>query len=197
MPSSSHILLLVLLGAALPASAQHAADHAPSPYAGEQMRAIASLSDDDLAELGRGGGWGLARAAELNGVPGPAHLLELADEIGLDAGQRAAAAAIRDDMRADAIAAGERFVTAERALDAAFTDDVPDAETLARLVTEAGEAWAELRLVHLSTHLRTAPLLAPDQIERYAVLRGYADDPCDSVPKGHDATMWRRHNGCS
>lgn len=196
MPLSSRVLLFVLLGTALPASAQHAVDHAPSPYTGEQTREIASLSDDDLAELGSGGGWGLARAAELNGVPGPAHLLELAGEIGLDAEQRAAVEAIKDEMRADAIAAGERFLEAERALDVAFTDDVPDAETLARLVTEAGKARAGLRLVHLSAHLRTTPLLTPDQIARYGVLRGYTDDPCDSVPEGHDATMWRRHNGC-
>jgi Spy/CpxP family protein refolding chaperone len=197
MPLSSRVLLFVLLGAALPASAQHADDHALSPYAGEQTREIASLSDDDLSELGRGEGWGIARAAELNGVPGPAHLLELADEIGLDGEQRAVIAAIRDEMRADAITTGERFVEAERALDAAFTDDMPDAEMLARLVTEAGEARAGLRLVHLSAHLRTTPLLTPEQIARYAVLRGYADDPCESVPEGHDATMWRRHNGCS
>ena len=197
MPHSSRVLLFVLLGAALPASAQHAVDHAPSPYAGEQTRAFASLSGEDLAELGRGGGWGLARAAELNGVPGPAHLLELADEIGLDAEQRVAVAAIRDEMRADAIAAGERFVAAERALNGAFTGGVPDAKRLARLVAEAGAARAGLRFVHLSAHLRTAPLLTRNQIARYGVLRGYADDPCESIPEGQDPTMWRRHNGCS
>ena len=189
-------LLLVLLAFAVPASAQHAVQGAHSPYAGEQGREIASLSEDDLAELANGEGWGLARAAELNGVPGPAHLLELADGIGLDAEQRAAVAAIRDEMRAEAIAAGERFVAAERALDAAFTNAVPDAETLARLVAEVGSARAALRLVHLAAHLRTAPLLTPEQIARYAVLRGYADGPCDAVPTDHNPAMWRRHNGC-
>ena len=197
MPRPHPILLLALLSAAVPASAQDGGDHGLSPYAGEQTRAIAALSEEDLAELGRGGGWGLARPAELNGAPGPAHLLELADEIGLNAEQRVAVEAIRDEMRADAIAEGERFIAAERALDAAFTDGVPDADTLARLVAEAGAARADLRLVHLSAHLSTTPLLTPGQIERYAVLRGYAEDPCESVPEGHDATMWRCHNGCS
>ena len=182
---------LVLLAA--PAAAE---DAPRSPYAGEEARAIASLSEDDLAELAGSGGWGLARAAELNGVPGPAHLLELADEIGLDADQRAIIEAIRDEMQAEAIAAGERFVAAERALDAAFTDAVPDQAELARLVGEAGAARADLRLVHLSVHLRTTPLLTEAQIERYGMLRGYAEDPCDAVPDGHDARMWRRHNGC-
>jgi hypothetical protein len=49
-----------------------------------QSRAIKSLSDNDINELRRGGGWGLALAAELNGMPGPAHLLELKDKIPLD-----------------------------------------------------------------------------------------------------------------
>ena len=185
---------LAVLLLATPVMADDASNH--SPYAGEQAREIASLSADDLLELAAGGGWGLARAAELNGVPGPAHLLELADEIGLDAGQRTAVEAIRDQMRADAIAAGGRFVAAERALDAAFTGAVPDAATLERLVRDAGIARAELRLVHLAAHLRTTPLLTVEQGERYGVLRGYADDPCEAVPEGHDPEMWRRHNGC-
>jgi Spy/CpxP family protein refolding chaperone len=190
------LLLAASLAFAVPAGAQNAAQGPPSPYAGEQGREIASLSEDDLAELARGGGWGLARTAELNGVPGPAHLLELADEIDLDAEQRAAITAIRDEMRAEAIAVGERFVAAERALDAAFTNAVPDADALERLASEAGSARAALRLVHLAAHLRTAPLLTPEQVARYAVLRGYASDPCDAVPEGHDPAMWRRHNRC-
>mgnify|MGYP006921603371 CR=1 FL=1 len=36
-----------------------------SPYAGQQQRSIKSLSSEDIAELRRGGGWGLAKAAEL------------------------------------------------------------------------------------------------------------------------------------
>jgi hypothetical protein len=58
-------------------------------------------------------------------------------------------------------------------------------------------ARADLRFVHLSRHLETPGLLTPDQIARYAALRGYADgDRCADVPAGHDPAMWRRHNGC-
>ncbi len=49
-------------------------EHA-SKYSGQEKRTIKSLSPDDIAELERGGGWGLAKAAELNGLPGPAHLI--------------------------------------------------------------------------------------------------------------------------
>ena len=40
-------------------------------------------TSEDIGELGRGGGRGLARAAELNGMPGPLHLLELEDAVPL------------------------------------------------------------------------------------------------------------------
>ena len=185
-----------------PALAQHA--HGGSrgaassqPYAGQQRREIKSLSADDLAALRRGAGWAMAIPAELNGVPGPTHLLELRDEIGLDEEQVAAITAVRDRMREGAIAAGERFIEAERALDAAFAEGVPSADDLARLVREAGEARTALRLVHLSAHLETPPVLRPEQTARYNALRGYAPDPCANVPEGHDPTMWRRHNGCA
>ena len=54
-----------------------------SKYVGQEHRTIRSLSPDDIDELKKGGGWGLAKAAELNGVPGPAHVLEMKDEIHL------------------------------------------------------------------------------------------------------------------
>ena len=167
-----------------------------SAYAGEETRKIKSLSEADLSEIARGGGWGLARAAGLNGVPGPTHLLDLADQIGLDDMQRAEIEAIRAQMQADAIIAGARFVAAEKALDITFQQGAPDAETLQRLVMQAGEARAALRLVHLNAHLLTLPLLSDAQVAQYSNLRGYAADPCATLPDGHDPEMWRRHNGC-
>jgi hypothetical protein len=171
--------------------------HAPSPYAGEEGRAIKSLSEADIAELRRGGGWGLARAAELNGVPGPAHLLELKDEIPLDAGQVAAIAALHARMQAAAIAAGERLIAREAALEAAFRAGGLDAPALRAHLDAIAAARAELRFVHLSAHLETPAILTGAQIARYNALRGYgAPGPCAAVPQGHDQAMWRRHNGC-
>ena len=171
-------------------------DHA-QPYAGFQDRAIKSLSDDDLEELRRGGGWGLALPAELSGLPGPAHLLELQDEIGLSADQVAQITAIFEAMKIDAIAAGERFIEAEAALSDAFASKTLEEDQLLNLLSASGEARTALRFVHLSRHLMTADLLTAEQIETYQRLRGYKDDPCQSVPQGHDPDMWRRHNGCS
>ena len=175
-------------------SHQHA--ETASPYAGFEARAIKSLSEDDIDELRRGAGWGLALPAELNGVPGPAHLLEHKEEIGLSADQVAKIETIYAEMKTDAIAAGERFIAAEEAIEKAFVGGQLDREQLRFLIDRSEEARADLRFIHLSRHLLTPPLLTDDQIERYKVLRGYVSDPCARVPEGHDAAMWRRHNRC-
>ena len=180
--------------------AAHGAGTARSPYAGEESRDIKSLSADDVAELRRGGGWGLARAAELNGMPGPVHLLELSDELGLEADQVDEIRGLYDEMKAEAVPAGERLIEAEAALERFFRDGRTDEAALREAVDAAGRARAELRRVHLSAHLGTPALLSDAQRARYDELRGYASDdadPCANVPPGHDATMWREHNGCS
>ena len=130
-------------------------------------------------------------------MPGPAHLLELKDEIPLAADQVTTIAAIFERMRAEAIAGGQRLVAAERALEAAFAGRTVNERSLQTLLSEVGRARTSLRFTHLAAHLETLPLLTETQIARYNVLRGYAGDPCASPPKGHDAEMWRKHNGCN
>ena len=183
--------LLVLL--ATPVLAQ---DRGQTPYAGLETREIKSLSEADLDELRRGGGWGLALPAELNGVPGPAHLLELRDEIGLNAEQVGQIETIYAEMKAEAQEAGTRLIESERAIETAFREATLDEVRLRSLVAEAESARADLRFIHLSRHLSTPPLLTEGQIARYTQLRGYAADPCATIPEGHDAAMWRRHNKC-
>lgn len=188
-------LCLALCVAPSVAVAEEAVDP-EAPYAGWQTREIKALSDADLDALRQGEGWGLALSAELNGVPGPAHLLELREEIPLSADQVAAIEDIVRAMRIDAVAAGARLIAAEAAIEAAFRADGLDAQRLRALIAEAEAARAALRFIHLSRHLSTPPLLSTDQIARYNSLRGYGADPCAAVPDGHDAEMWRRHNDC-
>src|SRR5262245_12308395 len=77
--------LLIVLAA--PAGAQqHQRGH--GPYAGMQHRGIKALSEQQIADLRAGKGMGLALAAELNGYPGPIHVLELGDRLELSAQQR-------------------------------------------------------------------------------------------------------------
>lgn len=157
-----------------------------SPYAGLAEREIKSLSQADIRELRQGRGWGLALPAELNGVPGPAHLLELQDELGLSEDQISAIRAIHAEMRAEAIEVGRRLIEAEAALDAAFAAGAPEEVRLRRLVDAAEAARADLRFVHLSRHLSTPALLTDEQIERYGELRGYGtENGCRDGAEGH------------
>jgi hypothetical protein len=192
-------LAIIAIAAAisLVPAASNAEGATVSKYAGEETREIKSLSPDDIAELRRGGGWGLAKAAELNGVPGPAHLLEMKNEIPLTAEQIAALEAVYEDMTARAIAAGERLIALEQQLDRQFADRTITDEGLRAQLAEIAVVQSALRYVHLSTHLKTPAILTEAQIARYNALRGYGgNDPCAAVPAGHDPAMWRQHNGC-
>lgn len=188
--------LAALLALALPVSAQQHSHDAAQPYKGFEARTIKGLSASDIAQIEAGQGWGLALPAELNGKPGPAHLLELREPLGLSGEQVAQIEAFHAEMETEAKRAGARFIAAERALSDGFAGDALDEATLARLLDEAAQARAALRMVHLKWHLRTPPLLSEAQIAQYARLRGYADAPCAGVPEGHDAAMWRKHNNC-
>ncbi|MBD3665433.1 hypothetical protein [Sulfitobacter aestuariivivens] len=171
-------------------------EEAHTPYSGLENRAIAALSESDIDALEAGQGWGFALPAELNGYPGPLHTLELAEALALSPEQEERLTEIFEQMPTDAKAAGAAFISAEAALDRAFSQGGITQETLSDAVFTAGNARSALRLVHLSRHLMTVEILNEAQIQRYNVLRGYADDPCAATPDGHDPAMWRRHNGC-
>ncbi len=165
------LYILLLSMAALPAAGQ-------SPdYAGEQQRTIKALSSTQVEDLLTGRGMGMALAAELNGYPGPMHVLELAESLALSEPQRQRTEALHARMKAEASELGERIVVAERALDAAFRSRRIDADTLATTLAEIGAMTAQLRGAHLRAHLEQTALLSEAQIATYVRLRGYDDDP--------------------
>jgi len=168
-----------------------------SQYAGQEKREIKSLSADDIEQLKAGKGWGLAKAAELNGYPGPSHLLEMKDKIGLSGTQLKQVQGIFEEMRSAAVPLGNRLIELERELDKEFSGGTVDRAKLEGLLSEIGKVQGELRFVHLSAHLKTPLILTKEQIRTYNSLRGYgSDDPCRNVPEGHDAEAWKKHNGC-
>jgi hypothetical protein len=160
-------------------------DEAERPYAGWQERGVASLSEGDIEELLEGAGHGYALSAELNGHPGPAHVLELAADLEIDDGQRDAVEAIHSEMNAAARDLGEQLVAAEFALDEAFRAGT-DAAAVGDLTERSAAIEARLRATHLQAHLDTTALLNDDQIRRYGHLRGYADGH-DASPGDHDS----------
>lgn len=173
------IFLATLFAAAAMAEA---APPEPSPYAGQEARPIKSLSAQDIDDLRNGRGWGMAKAAELNGVPGPTHLLELANEIGLDAAQVAKLRTIKDEMTAQAKPLGEKLIALEAELDRQFADAIVSESSLRELLTQIATTRSELRYTHLATHFKTPPLLTAAQIAAYNRLRGYTPSaPSDAA----------------
>ena len=177
-------LALVL---SLPAVAQQAGPHGgqhhhgagqggapPQPYAGLQSRRIKALSEEDTAALLGGRGMGLALAAELNGYPGPMHVLEHADALRLTPAQRATTEALRDRMAGEARTVGARIVALEGELNRLFATGSAEAGSLAALTASIGALNGRLREVHLATHIAMRDALEPEQRAAYARLRGYA-----------------------
>ncbi len=163
-------VLAALLAFAAPSFAQHA----PGYAVGE--REIKALSAAEIKQYRSGEGMAFALAAELNRYPGPAHALELADELKLTTEQHAALKSLMGAHKAEARALGARLVDAERELDGLFRSGTVTAPELRARVHAAGELRSEYRLAHLDTHRRTRELLTSAQVALYDQLRGYAPD---------------------
>ena len=146
------------------------------PCPGRDDRAIAALSQERMASLFAGQGLGYAKAAELNGWPGPLHALELADQLSLDRVARAKVEAIRREMLGEARRLGSLLVESERSLNAQFTSGTANEESIKTATAVISKVEAQLRAVHLIAHLRVTPILTHRQRRLYASLRGYDGD---------------------
>ena len=160
------LLAMAVVVSVAPAMAQ-------SPYAGMQHRPIKALSDQQVADLESGRGMGLALAAELNGYPGPSHVLELADKLDLSADQKSRVQKLFDSMKAEALPLGAKLLAEEAALDKAFASQAITADSLKDATAQIGVTQAALRNAHLKYHLQTAQILSADQMKTYSTLRGY------------------------
>lgn len=177
-------LALIAAGAA---QAQTAPTAPATPYAGQQQRVIKSLSDSDISGLLAGQGAGLAKAAELNGYPGPAHVLELSKDLHLSDAQAAATRSLMTQHKQEASRLGAALVEAERHLDGLFARREATPADVDQATARIGELQARLRAEHLKTHLAQTALLSTQQVQRYASLRGYdkASAPSPGMPAGH------------
>lgn len=180
-------LFALALSIALPAFAQQhehqaAAPEAPSaapshhtasPYAGQQTRAIKALSDQHTADLRAGKGMALALPAELNGYPGPAHVLELAQPLKLNDEQKRKTQILMEQMQAETRMLGEAVIAGESALDQLFRDKIASLATVQDATDNAARAQGRLRAAHLKYHLGMLEILTPEQTGLYGRLRGY------------------------
>jgi hypothetical protein len=174
-------ILLSLLSSPVLAQHQQGGHGAPSgghsPYAGFEKRTIKTLSEQQLEDLRQGRGMGLALPAELNGYPGPLHVLELAAALGLSSVQKHRMEELYTAMKAETSKVGLRLIEQERALDLLFARRTVTSAALNEATAAIGITQAMLRNAHLAYHLLTVDILTPEQIERYNSLRGYAVKP--------------------
>jgi Spy/CpxP family protein refolding chaperone len=150
--------------------------NAQTPYAGMQARPIKALSEQQMADLSAGRGMGLALAAELNGYPGPVHVLELADKLNLSPDQRASIQRLFDSMKAEAVPLGSKLIEQEADLDKQFAGHTVTPDSLRASTAAVAATQGALRETHLKYHLSTVAVLSPGQIQRYAELRGYGGE---------------------
>lgn len=144
---------------------QDGAQHAHGAHTSDQP--TATLTAEQVAQLLAGDGMGLARAAELNGYPGPKHVLERAEHLSLTLAQRERITAIRERMLANARRLGRSIVDAERALDEAFASRAITSSDLAARTRAIGALQADLRAAHLAAHLESVTVLTPEQVKMY------------------------------
>lgn len=164
---------LILLAATLVVTCNAASAQSSQPYAGLEQRPIKALSRQQIDDLQSGRGMGLALAAELNGYPGPSHVLELGDRLDLTADQRIQVQRLFDAMKQEVVPLGNKLVEQERELDHLFSARVVTSESLKAALVAISETQGQLRESHLKYHLSTAALLNHGQMQRYAELRGY------------------------
>lgn len=156
--------LLVFASTAVPAQ---------TPYAGMQGRPIKALSEQQVADLNAARGMGLALVAELNGYPGPSHVLELSDKLQLTNEQRAAIQKLFASMKQEALPLGSKLIEQEAELDKQFSTHTVTPESLKAATAAVATTQGNLRETHLKYHLSTAAILSHDQMQKYAELRGY------------------------
>lgn len=154
-----------------PAPAHHMQGH--TPYAGFQNREIKALSSQQMDDLRAGRGMSLALAAELNGFPGPMHVLELAAQLNLTPEQKVKVQELFSGMQKQAKALGEELITAERELDSLFKSRQIASASLDSQTQKIAQLQGKLRAVHLGKHLEMVQILTPEQVGSYNRFRGY------------------------
>ena len=169
-----HLSPLVFAAAALSCNVQAASAAPTSSYAGQETREIKAMSPEDVQAYLTGKGLGLAKAAELNGYPGPSHVLALFSELGLTPDQRKLTKSLFETMEAQATQLGWPLVEEERKLDSLFATKSITPELLSASLSHIGGLQAKVRAAHLEAHLAQVRILTPEQIARYIQLRGYA-----------------------
>lgn len=136
---------------------------------GTTSRTLAPAEVDGLLS---GRGMGMAAPAEINGYPGPVHVLELKEELGLTPDQRFATSRLVGMVQGQARALGQRIIDAEKRLDADMAANSLGADRIRARLEAIAALRAQLRFTHIHAHMEQREILTPEQLARYYELRG-------------------------
>lgn len=162
------MVVAIVLAAASLATAQHAHDGASG---GEPHLAAQRCQQQFEQVIADGRGFGLAFAADQEGYPGPLHVLELKDRLRISGDQEREMQRMMDTMFAESRPAAARLLAAERRLRSLFASGTADEASVRAAVADVERARAEVRLVHLLTHLKTRDRLTEEQRRLYHAVR--------------------------
>ncbi len=170
------VTALAGLGAAA-AWAQHG--HGPGGGGDRGHANVQACEAEFEAVVHDGRGFGMAFTADQTGYPGPLHVLELKERLGLSPEQEAKARALLHAMFSESRPKGAALLEAEARLRKLFADGAADEAAVRAAVAEVEHARREVRLVHLLTHLKTRDFLTEAQRRIYHEARWAALPPAN------------------
>jgi len=173
----SALLSFSLSGAALAVS--------ESNCSSQEKRQIKSLSQEEIDGYLSGKGMGIATPAELNNFPGPKHVIDLANELGLSNEQLLQTKKIYEMMRSEASEYGSLFVKCEQRIEALFSEGTVSPQLLQKSLEDSAKISAKLRGVHLMAHINQKSILSEQQVKLYNSLRGYTGSRSINEHKHH------------
>lgn len=171
------IIIAMALTFSSAAFAQHTHPSQGSAYSSMHGRDIKALSDEQLSDLREGRGMGASLPAELNGVPGPLHLLQLAGQLKVSPEQQAALERVMSEMKASAQRLGTQVIAAEAELDRSFKSGNAYESSITEATARIAALQGQLRAVHLVAHLKAKQLMSAEQVAAYNIARGYGQQP--------------------
>ena len=133
---------------------------------------LSGISADEKEALLEGKGLGAGMIAMSNGYPGPKHVLEMGDELGLTAEQKEEIGTLFAERKASFVEMGRELVDKDAELTAMFASGSVDTGDVEKLSREIGQLQGELRAGHLNAHVLTWEALTEAQREKLASMRG-------------------------
>jgi Spy/CpxP family protein refolding chaperone len=119
----------------------------------------------------------MAFVADQNGYPGPLHVLELKARLKLTAEQESKMEGLLTAMFAESKPKSARLLDAEAKLRQLFASGQADESSIRALVADVEKARTDVRLVHLTFHLKTRDVLTDEQRRLYHEARWSAHRP--------------------